>query len=66
MKRIIKKGIVFIFMFIYLFNYKAFATKDNNINFQNLTVDDALSQSLAEYIYQDSNGYIWIGTLIHH
>lgn len=62
MKRIIKKGIVFIFMFIYLFNYKAFATKDNNINFQNLTVDDALSQSLAEYIYQDSNGYIWIGT----
>lgn len=62
MKIITKKIIVFLFIFMYLFNYKVFATKDNNINFQNLTIDDALSQSLAEYIYQDSNGYMWIGT----
>jgi ligand-binding sensor domain-containing protein len=49
-------------MFIFLFSYDAFAIKDNNINFQSLTIDDGLSQSLAKYIYQDSNGYIWVGT----
>jgi len=62
MKRIIKKSTIFLFMFICLFSYDAFAIKDNNINFQNLTIDDELSQSLVEYIYQDSNGYIWIAT----
>ena len=36
--------------------------KITNINFKSITVDDGLSQSLAEYIYQDSFGYIWIGT----
>lgn len=62
MKRIIKKSTIFLFMFICLFSYDAFAIKNDNINFQSLTVDDGLSQSLVEYIYQDSNGYIWIGT----
>ena len=62
MKRVIKKSIVFLIMFVWMFSYGAFAISNDNINFQNLTIDDALSQSLAEYIYQDSNGYIWIGT----
>ena len=62
MKKIIKKTTIFLFVFICLFKNEAFAIKDNNINFQSITVDNDLSQSLAEYIYQDSNGYIWIGT----
>lgn len=62
MKRILKKTIIFLFAFIALFRYEAFAMKDTNINFQSLTIDNDLSQSLAEYIYQDSNGYIWVGT----
>lgn len=62
MKRIIKKTMIFSFIFICLFTYEAFAIKDNNINFQSLTIDNDLSQSLVEYIYQDSNGYIWVGT----
>ena len=32
------------------------------INFKNLTVNDGLSSNLITDIYQDSIGYIWIGT----
>lgn len=32
------------------------------INFENLTIENGLSQATAEAIIQDSNGYIWIGT----
>ncbi len=34
----------------------------DNINFRNITIEDGLSQGSAETLYQDSNGYIWIGT----
>ena len=33
-----------------------------NYNFKNITSEDGLSQSTVETIYQDSKGYIWIGT----
>ncbi|MGL5347982.1 MAG: ligand-binding sensor domain-containing protein [Peptostreptococcaceae bacterium] len=33
-----------------------------DINFKNIKVEDGLSQSTVEAIYQDSKGYIWIGT----
>ena len=33
-----------------------------NINFENITIDDGLSQSTVEVIFQSSQGYIWIGT----
>lgn len=32
------------------------------INFENLTIENGLSQATAEAIIQDSKGYIWIGT----
>lgn len=32
------------------------------MNFENLTIDNGLSQATAEAIIQDSDGYIWIGT----
>ena len=34
----------------------------NSINFRNITIEDGLSQGTVETIFQDSRGYIWIGT----
>ncbi len=34
----------------------------SEINFKNIKTEDGLSQSTAEIIFQDSKGYIWIGT----
>lgn len=63
MKKNIKKVIVLLFLFICVFSNNVYSSnKYGNINFQSITIDDGLSQSLAEYIYQDSLGYIWIGT----
>lgn len=33
-----------------------------DINFKNIKVEDGLSQSTVEAMYQDSEGYIWMGT----
>ena len=62
MKKTIKKIIMFVFILLCIFYNKAYASDSYNINFKSITIDDGLSQSLAEYIYQDSFGYIWIGT----
>ncbi|RDY26882.1 histidine kinase [Romboutsia weinsteinii] len=35
---------------------------EDYIKFENITIDDGLSQSTVESIFQDSRGYIWIGT----
>lgn len=57
------KKILIILSFILLICYRsAYAQNINNINFQSITIEDGLAQALAEYIYQDSYGYIWIGT----
>ncbi|MEG2984584.1 MAG: two-component regulator propeller domain-containing protein, partial [Peptostreptococcaceae bacterium] len=34
----------------------------SDINFRNITIEDGLSQASVETLYQDSDGYIWIGT----
>ncbi|MDU2122295.1 MAG: two-component regulator propeller domain-containing protein [Clostridium celatum] len=62
MKKAIKKSIMFAFILLFIFYNKAYASESYNINFNSIAIDDGLSQSLAEYIYQDSFGYIWIGT----
>ena len=62
MKRNIKKVIIFLFMLLCIFYNTVYASDSYNINFKSKTIDDGLSHSLAEYIYQDSLGYIWIGT----
>ena len=74
MKRNIKKIILFIMvLFNLLIKYNVvYADKiefcnestvqENKINFKNLTVNDGLSSNLITDIYQDSIGYIWIGT----
>lgn len=34
----------------------------NNLTFNNLNIEQGISQSTAKVIFQDSKGYIWIGT----
>ena len=62
MIKILKRLGIFLFILVCVFFNNVYAEKINNINFNSMTIDDGLSQSLAEYIYQDSYGYIWIGT----
>lgn len=62
MENYTKKIIMFLFILICVFSDNTYAMKNENINFQSITIDDGLSQSLIEYIYQDSYGYIWIAT----
>ncbi|CAM2077489.1 MAG: sensor histidine kinase [uncultured Clostridium sp.] len=62
MTKILKRVGIFLFILVCVFFNNVYAQKINNINFNSMTIDDGLSQSLAEYIYQDSYGYIWIGT----
>ncbi|MBQ3422428.1 MAG: histidine kinase [Romboutsia sp.] len=40
----------------------SYAHISESFNFKNITIQDGLSQSTVETIYQDSKGYIWIGT----
>ena len=56
------KVLMFILIIVCLKFNNVYAFGRDYINFQNLTIDDGLSQSLVEYIYQDSLGYMWIGT----
>lgn len=43
-------------------NAFAITNDDKNINFKRITVEDGLSQTSVEYLFQDSKGYMWIGT----
>ncbi|WP_411168961.1 two-component regulator propeller domain-containing protein [Clostridium sp. MB05] len=40
----------------------ALTNEDKNINFKRITIEDGLSQTSVEYLFQDSKGYMWIGT----
>lgn len=40
----------------------SYANISENFSFKNLTVEDGLSQSTVNTIFQDSKGYMWIGT----
>ena len=62
MKKIIRVTILVIAIVSCIYYKRIYAMENNNINFQNINIEDGLSQSLAEYIYQDSFGYMWIGT----
>ena len=53
-------SIIFLTMFININYTKTYA--DKMYNFKNITAEDGMSQSTAETIIQDKNGYIWIGT----
>lgn len=63
----IKKFIISILILIALFininvDYTLAMGNDENRNFKRITTDDGLSQSSVTKIFQDSKGYMWIGT----
>ena len=57
----LKMLIVFILLSI-LITIKPSAEVLNNIGFENISIDDGLSNEHVTSIFQDSKGYIWIGT----
>ena len=58
-----KKNIFIVFITIIIVCFISIkADAQENVNFQHITIEDGLSQSTAEVIFQDSQGYIWIGT----
>ena len=62
----VNKKINIILILVCIFSCLKISTSYANIResfyFKNITIDDGLSQSTVETIYQDSKGYIWIGT----
>ena len=59
-KNKLKIIIAVLFLTLIFFNNVVYAESD--IAFKNLTIDDGLSQSTVQTIFQDSKGYIWMGT----
>lgn len=58
-----KSKVLFLLLTIFIYsNISYIYANSNNIQFKNITIEDGLSQSTVEALYQDSNGYIWIGT----
>lgn len=60
--RAIKKILLLLFVFLFLRSNISYADVDLSIKFNNITIEDGLSQSTVGKMYQDSRGYIWIGT----
>ncbi len=63
-KTFVKKVLYYFLLSIIIFNsclLESYAS-NKNITFNNLNIEQGISQSTAEIIFQDSKGYIWIGT----
>ncbi len=58
MARYIKKIILFLFFILFELCF----AQDNNLKFKHLLVEDGLSQTTANTIFQDSYGFMWFGT----
>mgnify|MGYP000058041486 CR=1 FL=1 len=62
----LKKSIFVIFILFIVNSNLVFAesniSNNGGINFKRITVENGLSQTTVEYIYQDSDGYMWFGT----
>ncbi len=52
--------IIMMIFFIHMFEGNVYAS--DYISFENITINDGLSQSTCQALLQDSKGYIWIGT----
>ncbi len=53
------KSFILIIIFSFLFIINGYSQQ---YNFSNYSINDGLSQSVVNCIFQDSQGYIWIGT----
>jgi ligand-binding sensor domain-containing protein len=52
----------FLIVITLLFTFAANALEITRAKYEHFTVDEGLSQNNVEAIFQDSQGYIWIGT----
>lgn len=59
---IIKISIAIFIISLFQIKTQAVSTNDTNMTFKRITIEDGLSQTSVEYLYQDSKGYMWIGT----
>lgn len=58
-----KNSILLIFIVVaFRFIFATTSNAQEHMNFKYLTIENGLSQSTAQAIYQDSKGYMWIGT----
>ncbi|MCF0146790.1 MAG: hypothetical protein HUJ77_00175 [Clostridium sp.] len=57
----LKKIIIFILIII-LFPIRAYSEVLNDSNFESISIHDGLSNEYVTTIFQDSQGYMWIGT----
>ena len=76
MNKLVKRYVLLVIsltLVIVIFNYSlvfakkvdkvnTLVPKNENINFESLTIKDKLSSNYITTIFQDSRGYIWIGT----
>ncbi len=58
----VKVTLFLVFIFSFMKVDISYAMISGSINFNNITIEDGLSQSTVESMLQDSRGYIWIGT----
>lgn len=61
----LKKIIVRILILTFIINITIFncnISAKEQINFKSITIEDGLAQATVETLFQDSKGYIWIGT----
>lgn len=47
---------------IFIITLTNISEAQEHVNFKHITIENGLSQSNAQTIYQDSQGYVWIGT----
>lgn len=55
---------IFVLLNILLFAYSTLDiySNSNNITFNDFNIDQGISQTTIESIFQDSKGYVWLGT----
>ncbi|MGL5084170.1 MAG: hypothetical protein ACRC68_00335, partial [Clostridium sp.] len=58
---IVKISISIFIISLFPIETQAVSTNDTNMTFKRITIEDGLSQTSIEYLYQDNKGYMWIG-----
>ncbi|MGL5346223.1 MAG: ligand-binding sensor domain-containing protein [Peptostreptococcaceae bacterium] len=56
------KFLVILTILISIMSITKIEAYQDSIQFNNITIDDGLSQATCEVLFQDSDGFIWIGT----
>lgn len=57
-----RRILILVLIFLFITGDISYASISRSIKFNNITIEDGLSQSTVDAMYQDSRGYIWIGT----